>query len=79
MAPEGHADRNLTHLRETTLTFAGAGELQARPRRTERAFRRREHAMGSIMNGLSLTKLRPFGATFFIFSDYARPAIRLSA
>ena len=35
--------------------------------------------MGSIMNGLSLTKLRPFGATFFIFSDYARPAIRLSA
>ena len=39
----------------------------------------REHAMGSIMNGLSLTKLRPFGATFFIFSDYARPAIRLSA
>ena len=39
----------------------------------------REHAMGSIMNGLSLTKLRPFGATFFVFSDYARPAIRLSA
>jgi transketolase len=39
----------------------------------------REHAMGSIMNGLSLTKLRPFGGTFFIFSDYARPAIRLSA
>ena len=35
--------------------------------------------MGSIMNGLSLSKLRPFGATFFIFSDYARPAIRLSA
>ena len=31
------------------------------------------------MNGLSLSKLRPFGATFFIFSDYARPAIRLSA
>ncbi len=35
--------------------------------------------MGSIMNGLSLSKLRPFGATFFIFSDYARPALRLSA
>jgi transketolase len=31
------------------------------------------------VNGLSLSKLRPFGATFFIFSDYARPAIRLSA
>src|SRR5262249_6594891 len=39
----------------------------------------REHAMGAIVNGLSLSKLRPFGATFFIFSDYARPAIRLSA
>src|SRR5262249_2324475 len=32
-----------------------------------------------IVNGLSLSKLRPYGATFFIFSDYARPAIRLSA
>src|SRR5881396_4180358 len=39
----------------------------------------REHAMATIVNGLSLSKLRPFGATFFIFSDYARPAIRLSA
>jgi transketolase len=39
----------------------------------------REHAMGAIVNGLSLSKLRAFGATFFIFSDYARPAIRLSA
>ena len=35
--------------------------------------------MGAVLNGLSLSKLRPFGATFFIFSDYARPAIRLSA
>ena len=35
--------------------------------------------MAAILNGLSLSKLRPFGATFFIFSDYARPAIRLSA
>ena len=35
--------------------------------------------MAAIVNGLSLSKLRPFGATFFIFSDYARPAIRLSA
>jgi len=39
----------------------------------------REHAMATIVNGLSLSKLRAFGATFFIFSDYARPAIRLSA
>jgi transketolase len=35
--------------------------------------------MAAIMNGLSLSKLRPFGGTFLIFSDYARPAIRLAA
>ncbi len=65
---------------KTTLTFAGAGELQAdSPGGRNVHFGVREHAMGSIMNGLSLTKLRPFGGTFFIFSDYARPAIRLSA
>ena len=39
----------------------------------------REHAMGAIVNGLSLSKLRGYGASFFIFSDYARPAMRLSA
>jgi transketolase len=35
--------------------------------------------MGAILNGLSLSKVRPFGSGFLIFSDYARPAIRLSA
>jgi len=65
---------------KTTLTFAGAGDLQAAsPGGRNVHFGVREHAMGSIMNGLALSKLRPFGATFFIFSDYARPAIRLSA
>jgi transketolase len=40
----------------------------------------REHAMGSILNGIALSGLlRPFGATFLIFSDYMRPAIRLAA
>ena len=39
----------------------------------------REHAMGSIINGLSLSKIRSYGSTFLIFSDYERPAIRLSA
>ena len=39
----------------------------------------REHAMAAAVNGMALSKLRPFGATFFIFSDYARGAIRLSA
>ncbi len=39
----------------------------------------REHAMGSIVNGMALSALRPYGATFFIFSDYMRPPIRLAA
>jgi transketolase len=39
----------------------------------------REHAMGAVVNGLVLSKLRAFGATFLTFSDYMRPAIRLSA
>lgn len=39
----------------------------------------REHAMGAILNGMSLSKLRVFGSTFLIFSDYMRAAIRLSA
>jgi transketolase len=39
----------------------------------------REHAMGAIVNGLSLSKIRPYGATFLIFCDYLRPALRLSA
>jgi transketolase len=65
---------------KTTLTFEGAGSFQAAtPGGRNLHFGIREHAMGAIMNGLSLSKLRPFGGTFFIFSDYARPAIRLSA
>jgi len=39
----------------------------------------REHAMGAIVNGLVLSKLRAFGATFLTFSDHMRPAIRLAA
>ncbi|MEO6811601.1 MAG: transketolase [Isosphaeraceae bacterium] len=39
----------------------------------------REHAMAAVLNGLSLVKVRPYGSGFLIFSDYARPAIRLSA
>ena len=65
---------------KTTLTFAGAGQFQAgSPGGKNLHFGIRENAMAAIVNGLSLSKLRPFGATFFIFSDYARPAIRLSA
>ncbi len=39
----------------------------------------REHAMGAIMNGMALSGLRPYGSTFLVFSDYLRPAIRMSA
>jgi transketolase len=65
---------------KTTLKFDGAGDLEPEtPGGRNMHFGIREHAMGAVLNGLSLSKLRPFGATFFIFSDYARPAIRLSA
>jgi len=65
---------------KTTLTFPGAGDFQAdTPGGKNLHFGIREHAMATIVNGLALSKLRPFGASFFIFSDYARPAIRLSA
>ncbi|MBN2590440.1 MAG: transketolase [Sedimentisphaerales bacterium] len=40
----------------------------------------REHAMGSIMNGISISgMLRAYGGTFFVFSDYMRPAVRVAA
>ena len=39
----------------------------------------REHSMGSILNGLALSGFKPFGSTFLTFSDYMKPAIRLSA
>jgi transketolase len=65
---------------KTTLKYEGAGDFQAdSPGGKNLHFGIREHAMAAAVNGLALSKLRPFGATFFIFSDYARPAIRLSA
>jgi transketolase len=65
---------------KTLLTSESAGELSAEdPGGRNIHFGVREHAMSSILNGLSLTKIRPYGAGFLIFSDYARPAIRLSA
>jgi transketolase len=65
---------------KTTLKFAGAGDFEAdSPGGRNFHFGIREHSMAAIVNGMSLSKLRAFGATFFIFSDYARPAIRLSA
>jgi len=74
----GSAD--LAPSNKTALTYEGAGSFEAgSPGGKNLHFGIREHAMAATVNGLSLSKLRPFGATFFIFSDYARPAIRLSA
>jgi transketolase len=65
---------------KTRLTFEGAGDFSAENSAGRNLhFGIREHAMGAILNGLSLSKIRPFGSSFLIFSDYARAAIRLSA
>ena len=65
---------------KTALTFDGAGDFEPDNYGGRNLhFGIREHAMAASVNGLSLSKLRAYGATFFIFSDYARPAIRLSA
>ncbi|HTT61714.1 MAG TPA: transketolase [Bryobacteraceae bacterium] len=65
---------------KTLLTYDGAGHFQANsPGGKNLHFGIREHSMGAILNGLATSKVRPYGGTFFIFSDYERPAIRLSA
>ena len=65
---------------KTLFTYPGAKSFQAEtPDGKMMHYGIREHGMAAVVNGMSLSKLRPFGASFFIFSDYARPAIRLSA
>ncbi|MCZ2340688.1 MAG: transketolase [Bacteroidales bacterium] len=65
---------------KTLLKFDGAGAMQAAtPAGRNMHFGIREHAMGAIMNGMVLTKVRPYGSGFLIFSDYGRPSIRLAA
>ena len=65
---------------KTRLTFEGAGDFEADDYGGRNFhFGIREHAMGSICNGLALSKLRPFGSGFLIFSDYMKPPIRLAA
>jgi transketolase len=65
---------------KTRLTFDGAGDFSAENTAGRNLhFGIREHAMGAILNGLSLSKIRPFGSGFLIFSDYGRAAIRLGA
>lgn len=70
---------------KTRLTFEGAGDFGSGAFTASDYSGRnfhfgvREHAMAAVLNGMSLCKIRPFGSGFLIFSDYARPAIRLSA
>jgi transketolase len=67
---------------ESTKTeFKGGGLFSATHAGRNVAFGIREHAMGSIVNGLALHGgiVKPYGSTFLIFSDYMRPAVRLSA
>jgi transketolase len=65
---------------KTRLTFDGAGDFGASDYGGRNFhFGVREHAMTSILNGMSLSKLRVYGSQFLIFSDYARAPIRLSA
>jgi transketolase len=65
---------------KTRLTFEGAGDFEASSYGGRNLhFGIREHAMGAILNGLSLSKVRPYGSGFLIFSDYGRAPIRLAA
>ncbi len=74
----GSAD--LAPSNKSNLTFDGAGSLTPlNPGGRNVHFGVREHAMGSIVNGLGLVGLRAYGATFLVFADYMRPPIRLAA
>ncbi len=70
-------------LNESTMTNIGAEEVDdfepGHYGGRNFHFGIREHEMAACLNGMALVKVRPFGSGFFIFSDYARPAIRLSA
>jgi transketolase len=64
----------------SNLTFENAGDFEPGYYGGRNLhFGIREHAMGAVLNGLALTKLRVYGSTFLIFSDYMKPSIRLAA
>ena len=65
---------------KTKLTFDGVGTFTSKtPAGRNMHFGVREHAMGAIMNGMTLSKIRAYASGFLIFSDYGRGAIRLGA
>jgi len=64
----------------TRLKFEGAGDFQPGSYSGRNLhFGVREHAMGGALNGLAVSKIRPFGGTFFNFNDYMKPSVRLAA
>ena len=74
----GSAD--LATSNKTTLKFEGAGDFKADSYAGRNLhFGVREHAMGASVNGMTVSGLRAFGATFFNFSDYMRASMRLAA
>ena len=74
----GSAD--LATSNKTTLKFEGAGDFQPDDYAGRNLhFGVREHAMAASVNGMTVSNIRAFGATFFNFSDYMRPSIRLAA
>ncbi|WPP01562.1 transketolase [Pseudomonas sp. HR96] len=74
----GSAD--LSPSTKTNLTFEGAGSFSAKDYSGRNLhFGIREHAMGSIANGLALSYIRPYTSTFLVFSDYMKPPIRLAS
>ncbi|MGA2430142.1 MAG: transketolase [Candidatus Acidiferrum sp.] len=74
----GSAD--LAHSNKTNLTFEGAGDFFPNAYHGRNLhFGVREHAMGAATNGISVSRLRAFSATFFNFSDYMKPSMRLAA
>jgi transketolase len=74
----GSAD--LAKSNKTNLEFPGAGDyLPGEYAGRNLHYGVREHAMGAAMSGMAEAKLRPFGGTFFNFSDYVKPAVRLAA
>ena len=74
----GSAD--LAPSNKSTLTFDEVGAFQAgNPSGRNFHFGIREHAMAAICNGMALSGLRAYGATFFVFTDYMRPSMRLAA
>jgi len=74
----GSAD--LATSNKTTLKFEGAGDFSSKDYAGRNLhFGVREHVMAASVNGLTVSDIRAFGATFFNFSDYMRPSIRLAA